>query len=177
MIKHTPCATNHRSRLVPLAAALAATLAVSACASTDVAPTPSASAPAAPVASATSLTPGAAGVVSLEGVRYRILKSGPAGGAHPSRADDIVVRYEGRLTNGALFDSSSQDKTGTATFPLGKLIPGWIASVQLMRPGDEWLIQIPSYMAYGAKGVGPIPPNADLVFKVELISFSPHKGP
>ena len=109
--------------------------------------------------------------VSLPGVRYEVLKSGAANGAHPRRADEIVVRYEGRLTNGQLFDSSASEASGTATFPLGKLIPGWVAVLQLMRPGDEWRIYLPAYMAYGEKGAGPIPPNSDLIFKVELVSI------
>jgi peptidylprolyl isomerase/FKBP-type peptidyl-prolyl cis-trans isomerase FklB len=109
--------------------------------------------------------------VSLPGVRYEVLKSGPVTGAHPRRADEIVVRYEGRLTNGQLFDSSASEATGTATFPLGKLIPGWVAVLQLMRQGDEWRIYLPAYMAYGEKGAGPIPPNSDLIFKVELVSI------
>ena len=109
--------------------------------------------------------------VSLPGVRYEILKSGAATGAHPRRADEIVVRYEGRLSNGQLFDSSTSEASGTATFPLGKLIPGWVAVLQLMRPGDEWRSYLPAYMAYGEKGAGPIPPNSDLIFKVELVSI------
>lgn len=109
--------------------------------------------------------------VSLPGLRYEVLKSGPATGAHPRRADEIVVRYEGRLTNGQVFDSSSSEAGGAATFPLGKLIPGWVAVLQLMRPGDEWRIFLPAYMAYGEKGAGPIPPNSDLIFKVELVSI------
>lgn len=109
--------------------------------------------------------------VTLPGIRYEVLKSGPITGAHPRRVDDIVVRYEGRLTNGKLFDSSAGDPSGTATFPLGKLIPGWIAALQLMRPGDEWMIYLPAYMAYGDKGADPIPPGSDLAFKVELISI------
>lgn len=109
--------------------------------------------------------------VNLPGVRYEVLKSGPVAGAHPRRADDIVVRYEGRLADGKVFDSSANEPSGIATFPLGKLIPGWVSVLQLMRPGDEWKIYLPAYMAYGEKGVGPIPPNADLIFKVELISI------
>lgn len=112
--------------------------------------------------------------VALPGVRYEVLKSGAANGVHPRRADDIVVRYEGRLPNGQLFDSSASEASGTATFPLGKLIPGWVAVLQLMRPGDEWRIYLPAYMAYGEKGAGPIPPNSDLIFKVELVAI---KGP
>ena len=147
--------------LVPLAAALS----LAACASTGQAPAPTAAASTSPLAASAS------GVVNLAGIRYRVLKSGPADGAHPRRSDDIVVKYEGRFADGKVFDSSKQDASGAATFPLGKLIPGWVAAIQLMRPGDEWEIWIPAYMAYGEKGVGPIPPNTDLIFKVELVSI------
>jgi FKBP-type peptidyl-prolyl cis-trans isomerase len=160
---------NTRSLLsrVGVLAAVTATLALGACAETGrVAPTVGA-------AAQDPLAPGAPDVVSLAGISYKVLKSGPATGPHPRRSDEIVVRYEGRLIGGQVFDSSSSDKTGTATFPLGKLIPGWVAALQLMRPGDEWLIRIPSHLAYGEKGVGPIPPNSDLIFRVELVSIKP----
>lgn len=161
---HTPHrrAPAPSRRLVAATLALALTLTLGACAETGAVLSPGPSDP---------LAAGAPGVVSLAGLRYKVLKSGPATGAHPRRSDEIVVRYEGRLTSGKVFDSSASDKSGTATFPLGKLIPGWVAVLQLMRPGDEWLIHIPSYLAYGEKGVGPIPPNADLVFRVELVSI------
>ncbi len=158
------------ARLAPVAtvvATLAACLALSACATTGT------SAPIAASSSAEPLGVGAPGVTTLAGIRYKVLKSGPTDGMHPRRSDEITVRYEGRLTSGKVFDSSAEDKTGTATFPLGKLIPGWIAALQLMRPGDAWELWIPAYMAYGEKGVGPIPPNTDLIFKVELVSIKP----
>jgi peptidylprolyl isomerase/FKBP-type peptidyl-prolyl cis-trans isomerase FklB len=159
-------------RPVLSAAGLLAALALGACAETGAAP----SVPAARTND--PLGAGTPGVVVLDAVRYRVLKAGPANGEHPKRSDDVVVKYEGRLTNGKVFDSSASDKTGVATFPLGRLIPGWTSTVQLMRPGDEWLIYIPAYMAYGDKGAGNvIPPNADLVFRIELVSFGPHKGP
>lgn len=115
----------------------------------------------------------AAGVVALPGLQYKVLKSGPATGSHPTRADTIVVRYEGRFVTGAVFDSSQDQPGGTVTFPLGKLIPGWVAALQMMRPGDEWLIVVPPYLAYGAAGKGPIPPESTLVFKVELVGIGP----
>lgn len=121
----------------------------------------------------------AKGVHVLPGLQYKILKSGPATGAHPTRKDDVKVRYEGRLVNGKVFDSSYKEGDGTVTFPLGRLIPGWIVGVQLMRPGDEWEFYIPSEMAYGEKGTGEgvIPPNATLIFKLELVSATPHVEP
>ncbi|MBS0294694.1 MAG: FKBP-type peptidyl-prolyl cis-trans isomerase [Proteobacteria bacterium] len=121
----------------------------------------------------------AKGVHVLPGLQYKILKSGPATGAHPTRKDDIKVRYEGRLVDGKVFDSSYKDGDGTVTFQLGRLIPGWIIGVQLMRPGDEWEFYIPAEMAYGEKGAGNgvIPPNATLIFKLELVSATPHVEP
>ena len=159
---HTPDRRAPAHARLLIAAALSTSLALGACAETGASLSSRVSDP---------LAAGAPGVVSLAGLRYKALKTGPATGPHPRRSDEIVVRYEGRLTNGKVFDSSASDKSGTATFPLGKLIPGWVAVLQLMRPGDEWLIQIPAYLAYGEKGVGPIPPNADLVFRVELVSI------
>jgi len=78
-----------------------------------------------------------------------------------------------------VFDSSYKEGDGTVTFPLGRLIPGWIVGVQLMRPGDEWEFYIPSEMAYGEKGTGEgvLPPNATLIFKLELVSATPHVEP
>ncbi len=113
-------------------------------------------------------------VVVLPGIQYQVLKSGPADGAHPTRRDDVTVKYAGSFTDGKPFDSSDNAPGGTVTFPLGQLIPGWVAGIQLMRPGDVWMFWIPSELAYGEKGIGPIPPNSVLVFKVELVSFAPH---
>ena len=69
---------------------------------------------------------------------------------------------------GQFFDSSYQYGR-PATFPTGRLIPGWVEGLQLMRPGDRWMMFIPSDLAYGKAGAPPaIPPNADLIFEVEL---------
>ena len=114
------------------------------------------------------------GVVVLPGLQYKILKSGPADGAHPLRSDDISVRYEGRFADGKVFGSSADNGAGTETFPLQKLIPGWIGALQLMRPGDVWMLYLPSYLAYGATGKSPyIPSDSTLVFRVELIAAGP----
>jgi peptidylprolyl isomerase/FKBP-type peptidyl-prolyl cis-trans isomerase FklB len=116
----------------------------------------------------------AQGVVTLPGLQYRVLKSGPAGAETAKRSDDVTVRYEGRFLDGKVFDSSADQPGGVTVFPLQKLIPGWIGAVQLMRPGDVWLIHVPPWLAYGAKGKGPIPADTPLVFKVELVSAAPH---
>lgn len=114
----------------------------------------------------------AEGIKTLPGIQYRILRSGPADGAHPKRSDNVTVHYEGKLVSGEVFDSSYQ-RGEPVTFPLRPLIPGWVIALQLMRPGDEWLIYVPPEMAYGAQATGPIPANSVLIFRVELISFEP----
>jgi peptidylprolyl isomerase/FKBP-type peptidyl-prolyl cis-trans isomerase FklB len=117
----------------------------------------------------------AAGVVVLPGLQYKILKSGPPDGPNPRRADDITVRYEGTFIDGKPFGATSDGGApGPDVFPLQKLIPGWVAGLQLMRPGDVWMLYVPSYLAYGAAGKSPIPPGSTLVFKVELIGVAPH---
>jgi peptidylprolyl isomerase/FKBP-type peptidyl-prolyl cis-trans isomerase FklB len=112
------------------------------------------------------------GVFSLPGLQYKILKSGPASGPHPRRSDDVTVRYEGRFIDGKVFNTSPDQGAGTAVFPLQKLIPGWIAALQLMRPGDVWRLYVPAYLAYGAFGKDYIPPNSTLIFKVELVAVT-----
>ena len=115
------------------------------------------------------------GVTSLPGLQYKILKSGPENGPHPRRADEITVRYQGRFLDGKVFNTSSENGAATTIFPLQKLIPGWIAGLQLMRPGDVWMLYVPSYLAYGVVGKDYIPPNSTLIFKVELVSIQPAK--
>ena len=118
----------------------------------------------------------APGVVALPGLQYKVLKSGPANGPHPTRADNIIIRYEGSFVNGKVFDSSKDAPGGTVTFPLGKLISGWVAALPLMRVGDEWMVYLPPYLAYGAAGKGPIPPESTLVFKIELVGIAPKQA-
>jgi FKBP-type peptidyl-prolyl cis-trans isomerase len=78
-----------------------------------------------------------------------------------------------------VFDSSGDQPRGTATFTAGRLIPGWVIALQLMRPGDRWELVVPPELAYGEKGAGQgvIPPNATLIFDVELVSILPPAPP
>lgn len=136
--------------------------------------------------------PGA--TVSLPGIRYQVLAAGPAGGPHPTRADTVQMRYIGRLENGEVFSTSPQDGAGTSSFPVNALIPGMSAALQLMRPGDKWRITMPPYLAYGpgrplnapppsaaaaAQVVQKrgIPPDATLIFDVDLVGIQPPKAP
>ena len=113
------------------------------------------------------------GVVALPGLQYKVLRSGPGDGPHPRRTDTIRVRYEGRFLDGKVFNTSADQGRGETVFPLQKLIPGWVAALQLMRPGDVWMLYVPAYLAYGPVGKTYIPPDSTLVFHVELTGIEP----
>jgi FKBP-type peptidyl-prolyl cis-trans isomerase len=109
------------------------------------------------------------------GVQYRIIASGPADGPHPGPNDEVKVNYEGKLTNGKVFDSSFA-RGEPADFGLQGLIPAWTEALQQMRPGDTWMLYVPPEMGYGDKDSGPIPPNSVLIFKIQLLGVLPHPG-
>ena len=115
---------------------------------------------------------GQSGVVTLpSGLEYRVVQSGEAGGAHPGPADSVMVSYVGKLSDGATFDDSHGN---IVTLPLNAVIKGWTEGMQLMRPGDVWMLYVPPELGYGVKGAGPIPPNAALVFRIELVAVAGH---
>lgn len=117
-----------------------------------------------------SPTPDASGwVTTASGLRYKVLSSGPAEGRSPTMFDSVMVHYRGTLTDGTVFDSSIERGT-PATFGVGQVIPGWTEALRMMKPGDQWVLYIPSNLAYGSRAVGgKIPPNSDLIFQVALI--------
>jgi FKBP-type peptidyl-prolyl cis-trans isomerase len=92
-------------------------------------------------------------------------------GASPSATDQVKVHYEGRLIDGKVFDSSVQ-RGEPATFPLNGVIPCWTEGLQAMKVGGKAQLTCPPDMAYGPEGRPPtIPPQATLVFDVELIEI------
>lgn len=103
------------------------------------------------------------------GVRWRWITY-RAAQRKPTVADRITVHYEGRLIDGTVFDSSYA-RGEPATFPLGRLVKGWQVAIPNMGVGETIEIAIPADFAYGPVGRGPIPGNATLVFKVELIGI------
>jgi FKBP-type peptidyl-prolyl cis-trans isomerase len=85
----------------------------------------------------------------------------------------VMVHYDGKLLNGKLFDQNHDDKH-PFTFRVGRgyVIEGWDQILQLMRPGDKWLVIIPAELAYGRKGSPPkIPGYATLVFDIEVLGI------
>ncbi|MDR3510235.1 MAG: FKBP-type peptidyl-prolyl cis-trans isomerase [Caulobacteraceae bacterium] len=114
------------------------------------------------------------GVVTLpSGLEYRIVTSGPAGGPHPRLSDEVKVNYEGKLVSGKVFDSSFE-RGEPADFPLEGLVQGWVEALQLMRPGDEWILWVPPSLGYGDEDKGPIPANSVLIFRIQLLGVLQH---
>jgi FKBP-type peptidyl-prolyl cis-trans isomerase len=116
------------------------------------------------------------GVKTTEsGLQYEVLKAGT--GASPKKTDVVRVHYHGTLIDGKVFDSTTQatggEKKEPAEFPVNRVIAGWTEALQLMKVGDKWRLVIPSKLAYAERGTpgGPIPPNAVLVFEVELLEI------
>ncbi|MDF3030699.1 MAG: FKBP-type peptidyl-prolyl cis-trans isomerase [Moraxellaceae bacterium] len=105
---------------------------------------------------------------TASGLQYEVITEGK--GPKPSANDVVRVHYEGKLVNGTVFDSSRQ-RGQPLELPLKGVIPGWIEGIQLMPVGSRYKLTIPSKLGYGEEGAGPIPPNAVLVFDVELLDI------
>ncbi len=103
------------------------------------------------------------------GLQYKVLKSGK--GKSPGPTDVVTTHYKGTFLDGKVFDSS-YDRGEPAQFPVNRVIPGWTEALQMMKVGDKWQLFIPSKLAYGPRGQGSdIPPNATLIFEVELLGI------
>jgi FKBP-type peptidyl-prolyl cis-trans isomerase len=101
-----------------------------------------------------------------DGLTYTVIKAGK--GDKPSADSKVKVNYKGVLTS----DGSKFDEGQGAEFKVGGVIPGFAQGLQLMQPGGSYRLCIPSKLGYGEAGTGPIPSNADLVFEVDLLSFT-----
>lgn len=109
-------------------------------------------------------------VVTDSGLQIETVRAGD--GPSPGPDDVVFVHYDGTLVNGHRFDSSYA-RGEPAAFPVSGVIPGWTEALQRMQVGGEYRLAIPSDLAYGPLGSGPdIPPNAVLLFRVELLDMS-----
>ena len=102
---------------------------------------------------------------TASGLQYKIIK--PGTGPTPVVTDTALVKYEGRLRDGTVFDANEQ-----TPMPVGGVVPGFSEALQLMQKGGEYRIWIPSSLAYGEASPGEkVPPNSLLIFDVTLLDF------
>ena len=105
---------------------------------------------------------------TASGLQYEVVSEGS--GEKPAYTDTVRVHYEGTFLDGTVFDSSYA-RGEPAEFPVANVIPGWAEGVQLMNEGSTYRFAIPSDLAYGPGGAQAIPPNATLIFLVELLNI------
>jgi peptidylprolyl isomerase len=113
------------------------------------------------------------GVYTTEsGLKYEKLESGD--GAQPQTGQTVMVHYTGMLEDGTVFDSSRErNRPFSFRIGVGQVIRGWDEGVGMMHVGDRWKLIIPPELGYGERGAGGvIPPNATLIFDVELLRIS-----
>ena len=105
---------------------------------------------------------------TASGLQYQVVTEGK--GPKPKAGEVVRVHYKGATLDGKTFDSS-YDRGQPATFVLSQLVPGWQEGITLMPVGSKYRFWIPSNLAYGEQGAGPIGPNQTLVFEVELLDI------
>jgi len=114
-------------------------------------------------------------VTTPSGLQYKILTAGT--GPKPAATDSVVCNYKGTFIDGKEFDSSYK-RNEPATFPVTGVIKGWTEALQMMPVGSKWQLVIPADLAYGEQGRPPqMPPNATLVFEVELVKIAEKEKP
>ena len=111
------------------------------------------------------------GVETLpSGVSIVVLEAGDAAGQSPAESDRVRIHYEGRFAESSEFFDSSWSTGGPAEHTAGGFVAGFSEALMMMKPGDRYLVHIPADLAYGEAGVeGIVPPNADLMFQIELL--------
>ncbi len=114
------------------------------------------------------------GVVTLpSGLQYKVLVKGT--GDVAAADDEVTVKYEGRLIDGTVFDSSYKRPGETSKFRPNQVIKGWTEALTMMPMGSKWELYIPQNLAYGERQAGKIPPYSTLIFTVETVSVQKAK--
>lgn len=107
---------------------------------------------------------------TASGLKYMVVREGQ--GTPPKPNGKFTAHYSGWLTDGTPFDSS-YSRNEPLDYPVARMIKGWQEALVMMKPGSEYILVVPAAIGYGAGGMPPvIPPNATLVFRMELISGS-----
>lgn len=115
------------------------------------------------------------GVITTEsGLQYKVLVAGD--GEIPTSDQEVTVKYEGKLIDGTVFDSSYKRPGETAKFRPTQVIKGWTEALTMMPVGSKWELYIPQELAYGERQTGNIKPYSALIFTVELVSVAEAKS-
>ena len=110
-------------------------------------------------------------VVTLpSGLQYKVLTMGT--GPKPTATQEVSVKYEGRLVDGKVFDSSYTRKDQVTKFRANQVIKGWTEALTMMPVGSKWELYIPQELGYGDRQQGQIPPYSTLIFTVELVDIT-----
>ena len=107
------------------------------------------------------------------GLMYKVLVKGD--GPIATATDKVKVKYEGRLIDGTVFDSTEKHGGEPATFSPGQVIKGWTEALTMMPVGSKWQLYIPQELGYGSREAGQIKPFSALVFDVEVIGIEEPK--
>ena len=114
-------------------------------------------------------------VVLPSGLQYKVLQQG--NGPVAKATDKVKVKYEGRLIDGTVFDSTEKHGGEPATFAPNQVIKGWTEALTMMPVGSKWQLYIPQELAYGNRAAGSIPPFSTLIFDVEVLEIVEDKKP
>ena len=109
------------------------------------------------------------------GLQYKVLTAGT--GETPKATDKVTVKYEGKLIDGTVFDSSYKRNPQTSSFKCNEVIKGWTEALTMMPVGSKWELYIPQELAYGERPAGKIKPYSTLIFTVELEGIESEKKP
>jgi FKBP-type peptidyl-prolyl cis-trans isomerase FklB len=114
-------------------------------------------------------------VVLPSGLQYKVLQQG--NGPVAKATDKVKVKYEGRLIDGTVFDSTEKHGGEPATFAPNQVIKGWTEALTMMPVGSKWQLYIPQELAYGNRAAGSIPPFSTLIFDVQVLEIVEDKKP
>lgn len=106
---------------------------------------------------------------TVSGLQYKVITMGT--GEKPKATDKVVVKYEGKMIDGTVFDSSYKRNPQTSSFRCDQVIKGWTEALTMMPVGSKWELYIPENLAYGERQAGQIKPYSTLIFTVELESI------